>query len=663
VPNVFKVAVVQYWLRDCWIDPQGQPCGKDPPGARFVKSRKVMAGTPGAKKVKKKSSKWYGRVPGSPRPVPLSTNKTAAQQMLAELVRKAELGRVGIVDPFEAHRKRPLAEHLQDYRRELEARGNAPRYVALVVSRLEALLDGCGFRLIPDLSASRVTDWLADLRQKGGARATLEPGKEWFTRNEVAGLLSIKPFSVPPLVRRHRLAARGNGKARRYPRATVEALQDLQAPGASTATTNQYLTHLKAFCRWLVKDRRTGDNPVAHLEPGNEAVDRRHDRRELEAEELRRVLTAARDSGRTFRGLDGRDRFHLYAAACATGFRASGLASLTPGSFDLDTEPPTVTLAARHNKSRVLKVQPLPPDVADLLRDYLAGKPAGRPIWEGTGTWARDRVAADMLRLDLEAAGIPYAVEGPDGPLFADFHALRHTYLTLVGRAGIDLRTLQESAGHSTPTLTARYSHRRLHDLAGAVERLPDFLPGDAPPEALQATGTDPTPAPVCTGFVQTADIGRERLRLIETPEGGEGEKQAGPNPLSPQGVEASCDRLRSVDSKAGDGIRTHDVQLGKRNTPSAEMHRNPCHFNILRGMGPICKHMRAVFATCEKLRHFRGFRIPAAAVRQFCGRTAEALVRGNTPRRPEAVRGPRRCDVSADGPRPRPGGRRRASA
>src|SRR5262249_4518237 len=90
--------------------------------------------------------------------------------------------------------------------------------------------------------------------------------------------------------------------------------------------------------------------------------------------------------------------------------------------------------------------------------------------------------------------GIPYVVDGPDGPLYADFHALRHTYLTLGGRAGIDLRTLQELAGHSTPTLTARYSHRRLYDLAGAVGKLPSFLPGDSPEGeagALRATGTD----------------------------------------------------------------------------------------------------------------------------------------------------------------------------
>jgi integrase len=147
--------------------------------------------------------------------------------------------------------------------------------------------------------------------------------------------------------------------------------------------------------------------------------------------------------------------------------------------------------------------------VADLLREYLQGKPARQPVWGGN--WAKAHKAAEMLRGDLEAAGIPYAVEGPDGPLYADFHALRHSYLTLGGRAGIDLRTLQELAGHSRSTLTERYTHLRLYDLAGAVEKLPSFLPTDQPEkQELRATGTDPsTPVdgPVCTGFAQVCTL------------------------------------------------------------------------------------------------------------------------------------------------------------
>jgi hypothetical protein len=221
-----------------------------------------------------------------------------------------------------------------------------------------------------------------------------------------------------------------------------------------------------------------------------------------------------------------------------------------------------VTLAARCNKSRKQKVQPLAPDVADLLREYLADGPAGQPVWGGT--WASDRVAAAMLRRDLEAAGIPYVVDGPDGPLYADFHALRHSYLTLGGRAGIDLRTLQELAGHSSPNLTARYSHRRLYDLAGAVEKLPRLLPDDPRADALRATGSDSVCTPVCRQFAQTTDTGCDSLRLVEARGGSDGGKHTSPNPLLLQGAEANCASMKLPERKAGDRIRTGDVQLGK---------------------------------------------------------------------------------------------------
>jgi len=110
------------------------------------------------------------------------------------------------------------------------------------------------------------------------------------------------------------------------------------------------------------------------------------------------------------------------------------------GSNPLDT----MTLVNAAVDVRRPKVQPLPTDVADALRVYLDGKPSNVPVWGGT--WARDHRGADMLRIDLDAAGIEYATEGPDGPVYADFHSLRHSYLILGGWSGIDLRTLQELA-------------------------------------------------------------------------------------------------------------------------------------------------------------------------------------------------------------------------
>ncbi len=227
-----------------------------------------------------------------------------------------------------------------------------------------------------------------------------------------------------------------------------------------------------------MKAKRLGSNPLDSLTLLNTSTDIRRAHRELSAEELARLFVAARDSRRSFRGLAGTDRYFLTLVAAGTGFRANALANLTPGDFDLDARSPVVTLAARFNKSRKLKIQPLPPDVANALRDHLYDRPSHARIWGGT--WASDKRGAEMIRRDLEAAGIPYATEGPDGPEYADFHALRHSYLTLGGRSGIDLRTLQELAGHSDPKLTARYSHRRLYDLTGAVGKLPNLVPASA---------------------------------------------------------------------------------------------------------------------------------------------------------------------------------------
>jgi len=171
VPRVFKKSIVRYLDAD---------------------NRQVPKRTPGAKKVKEKSAKWYGRVPGNPQPVPLCANKSAAQILLNELVKKAELARVGIVDPFEEYRKKPLSEHMDDFHRELHSRGNAPRYVELAVSRLRSLMAGCGFVFTDDLSASRAMDWLAQLRRRVRPREELPSGKEWFTPKETAELLGIK---------------------------------------------------------------------------------------------------------------------------------------------------------------------------------------------------------------------------------------------------------------------------------------------------------------------------------------------------------------------------------------------------------------------------------------------------------------------------------------
>ncbi len=462
------------------------------------------------------SKSWYFKcrdASGTVRRVKGCSDLKATEQLAAEAERNASRVRSGYTDPAEAHARRPLADHLKDYAAALEAKDDTTDHIAKTTGRIGAICRGAGFEFLKDVDAGKATEWLNALR-RDAAPVSL-PSGDAFTPASTAKLLGISKSAVSAAIRRLNLTAAGNGKARTFPRATVEALAFYRAQGCGPETVNHYVRAIRGFFRWLVKVNRVGSNPLASLSLLNSAVDVRHARRELTAEELGTLLVATRSSKSTFRGLTATDRYFLYLTAASTGFRANALANLTPADFDLNSGSPTVTLAARFNKSRKTKVQPLPADVADALRAYLACKAGNVLVWGGT--WSSGCTAAEMLRRDLAAAGIAYSVKSSDGPEYADFHALRHTYLTMLGRNGVDLRTAQELAGHSTPELTARYTHRRLHDLAGAVGKLPNLVPAvpifeemrhrttmpegnsGVPPGVPMGGAGEHRPAPMCT--------------------------------------------------------------------------------------------------------------------------------------------------------------------
>ncbi|HEX5271585.1 MAG TPA: hypothetical protein VFW33_13905, partial [Gemmataceae bacterium] len=197
----------------------------------------------------------------------------------------------------------PGGAHLADFRRYLVAKGNTPKYARLTARRAAAVLDGTKAAIIPDISPSAVIDWLAGERE--------------------AGRLSIQ-------------------------------------------TTNYYLRDLKSFCRWLVKDRRAGENVLAHLSGMNAALEDHRERRHLEPDDFAAFIEAAR-AGKTVRKLPARDRAMLYTVAAFTGLRESELASLTLESFDLDAEAPAVTVAAAYSKRRREDTILLRPDLVALL--------------------------------------------------------------------------------------------------------------------------------------------------------------------------------------------------------------------------------------------------------------------------------------------------------
>jgi integrase len=569
------------------LDGSGFPCPEGTIGARFAKRRRVKPGTPGAKKVKSKSKKWYGRLPGKTNPVALSTNKVAAQQMLAALVNKAELGKVGIRDAFEDHRMRPLADHVKEWASDLRAGGASKKHVQQTTACVNRIIEACRFNFIADMSPSRVQQFLADLRTRRPFSASINREQQNFTKKSVAALLSISSAAVGALVKRHRLEASGNGKARRYPRATVEALQAIHCRGVSDRTVRLYLDSIRQFARWLVQDRRTADNPLACLKTRPTGEERRRDRRAFSIGELQKILDAAKDSGISFRGLSGQDRAVLYTTAVSTGFRAGELASLLPEDFQLGEAPPTITLDGTRTKNKRTAVQPIPEPVAALLGEYLGQRHQSQAVWPGT--WAEK--AADMLRIDLDAAEVPYVLDGPSGPLYGDFHALRHTFVALLETMGASLKQAMQLARHTDPKLTmARYGKLHLEDLTSTINRLPLLISSSPDSECnqMKATGTN---APVCTGFAQTNDINCAGLRLVDGENTNWNSNATDHNTLPSVGFETDCANMGLSEGNSPSRTRTYNKPVNRHSASHVKNQANPRLINTLRR---ICSFSRA---------------------------------------------------------------------
>jgi integrase len=421
-----------------------------------LKGKRVPANTHGAERHVVESEKWYCRLGG--KDWPLARDKRIAQRMLADLIDRDERRRAGRLEPFEATEELPLVcgacgsqgttqggekcacpadPHLSDYRRILAAKGRHHRYVRQAISNCRRVLEAIGADRIRDIDAGHVELYLAELRGEG--------------------------------------------------------------TGISTA--NNILTHLKGFTHWLVRTRppRWPHDPLAGLTLMNAETDIRRERRDLGEDEVWRLLAATRGNRGGFRGLTGEDRYWLYAVALGSGLRAGELASLTAESFRLDEATPVIQLEAQHSKRRRRDVQPIPRTLAEGIRGWLGTKGRGRPLWPGT--WRGK--AFRMIHRDLdmardawvnEAAGQTEREKREADPEFlryeddrgrtADFHALRHTYITSLARSGVHPRTAQELTRHHDIKLTmARYTHVRLHDLGQAVEELPLFVSPLFPPD------------------------------------------------------------------------------------------------------------------------------------------------------------------------------------
>lgn len=85
---------------------------------RLPDGKIVPKGTPGARKSKEKSEKWYGEyrdAQGNLRRVALCKDKAAAQTKLHENETRAERQSVGRIDRYDEHGRCHLTRHVEDF--------------------------------------------------------------------------------------------------------------------------------------------------------------------------------------------------------------------------------------------------------------------------------------------------------------------------------------------------------------------------------------------------------------------------------------------------------------------------------------------------------------------------------------------------------------------
>lgn len=336
-----------------------------------------------------------------------------------------------LLDSRALNARAPLLVHLDDYERALRDSGDSDEYVQKTVNRVKAILEGTGAEFLKQLDGAGVTGFLAQHRAKG---------------------LGIR-------------------------------------------SSNHYLAAIKGFCAWLVRERRASENPVAHLAAMNAQADRRHRRRPLEVDELRRLLSVTR-GGPERSGMTGEERYWLYRLAAETGFRSNELRNLVRASFDLGSNDPVVTCDAAFAKNGRTRTNPLRPETAAELTGFLASKLPAAHVFR----MPKPHKVVIMLRQDLAAAGIPYR---DDAGRAADFHAFRVTFASQLLRAGVDIRTAKDLMGHATIAMTADvYACTMRGSMTEAMRRLPDFTTPAA--NEQRATGTDDSCLASCLAFQGT---------------------------------------------------------------------------------------------------------------------------------------------------------------
>jgi site-specific recombinase XerD len=195
----------------------------------------------------------------------------------------------------------------------------------------------------------------------------------------------------------------------------------------ATSTRRSYIITMKDFAKELIALGVLSENPFARFEAPGAYENPEYERQPMTVEQFRKLMDYL-DTFERYKHQNARwtayDRKLIYWTAVKTAYRQSELKALVKGNLHLDTKPAVVSLKARFTKNKTEGEVPIPTDLADALRKYVADLEPTDKVFKFPHTSGS---IVDMLRRDLNGAGIEWKL--PTGEVI-DFHALRSTAIS-----------------------------------------------------------------------------------------------------------------------------------------------------------------------------------------------------------------------------------------
>jgi integrase len=238
--------------------------------------------------------------------------------------------------------------------------------------------------------------------------------------------------------------------------------------GLSPRTVNKTVTVLKLMFKHAVIWGYLTDNPAQYVERPREA---KQEREYFRPSEIRRLLEASPP-----------DYKPLYAIAALAGLRQGEVLALRWSDIDLEQNVIFVRRSwndkhgfgepKSQNSSRAVDVSP---QLAMILKQYklethgvpddllFAGEVEGKPL-------SRQNLVQKHFYGTLKTAGVKRV----------EFHALRHSYATLMIASGANMKYLQHQMGHSSIRVTMDMYGHLLPEVGEGVGKRLDSLIWDS---------------------------------------------------------------------------------------------------------------------------------------------------------------------------------------